>query len=127
MVLCVDSRKTGFANGGRRFWRTPAEALAYAEQIERTNANEGAAGFAELSITERRDAAQALELLNGAGSLVDAAINMAEAVVSRNFCPQVQKNAKFFVNRLRELSRGRSDTLSKIRTASGDRAQICRK
>jgi integrase len=73
-VLCVDSRKTGFSAGGRRFWHTPAEALAYAEQIERTNANEGAAGFAELSITERRDAAQALEVLNGAGSLVEAAI-----------------------------------------------------
>ena len=74
MVLCVDSRKTGFAAGGRRFWHTPAEALAYAEQIERTQANEGAAGFAELSIIERRDAAQALEVLNGAGTLVDAAI-----------------------------------------------------
>jgi integrase len=74
MVLCVDSRKTGFAAGGRRFWHTPAEALAYAEQIERTQANEGAAGFAELSIIERRDAAQALEILNGAGTLRDAAI-----------------------------------------------------
>jgi hypothetical protein len=32
------------------------------------------AGFAELSIPERRDAAQALEVLNGAGTLTDAAI-----------------------------------------------------
>jgi integrase len=74
MVLCVDSRKTGFASGGRRFWHTVPEALAYAEQIERTLANEGAAGFAELSITERRDALEALAHLDGAGTLTDAAI-----------------------------------------------------
>jgi integrase len=74
LVWCADSRKTGFAAGGRRFWHTPAEALAYAEQIERTLANEGAAGFAELSITERRDAALALAHLEGAGTLLDAAI-----------------------------------------------------
>jgi hypothetical protein len=74
MVLCVDRRKSGFSAGRRRFWHTPAKALAYAEQIERTQANEGAAGFAELSSTERRDAAQALEVLNGAGTLLDAAI-----------------------------------------------------
>jgi len=74
MVLCVDSRKRGFPRGGRRFWHTPAEALAYAEQIERTRDNEGAAGFAELSIPERRDAALALAHLEGAGTLLDAAI-----------------------------------------------------
>lgn len=49
MVLCVDSRKTGFAKGGRKFWHTVPEALAHAEQIARTKDNEGAAGFAELS------------------------------------------------------------------------------
>jgi integrase len=74
LVLCVDSRKTGFAAGGRRFWHTPAEGLAYAEQVERTLANEGAAGFADLSITERRDALLALEHLGGACTLLDAAI-----------------------------------------------------
>jgi integrase len=74
MVLCVDSRKTGFSAGGRRYWHTPAEALAYAEQIERTRDNEGAAGFADLSIIERRDAAQALAHLEGTGTLLDAAI-----------------------------------------------------
>jgi integrase len=74
LVLCVDSRKTGFAAGGRRFWHSEAEALAYAEQIARTKDNEGAAGFAELSITERRDALEALAHLNGAGTLLDAAI-----------------------------------------------------
>jgi integrase len=74
LVWCVDSRKTGFAAGGRRFWHTPAEALAYAEQIERTRDNEGATGFAELSITERRDAALAIAHLEGAGTLLDAAI-----------------------------------------------------
>jgi integrase len=74
LVWCVDSRKRGFSAGGRRFWHTEAEALAYAEQIERTRDNEGAAGFAELSITERRDAALALAHLDGAGTLLDAAI-----------------------------------------------------
>jgi hypothetical protein len=49
MVLCVDSRKTGFAHGGRSFWHSEAEALAQAEQILRTRDNEGAAGFAELT------------------------------------------------------------------------------
>jgi site-specific recombinase XerC len=74
LVLCVDSRKTGFAAGGRRFWHSEAEALAYAEQIVRTRDNEGAAGFAELSMTERRDALEALAHLNRAGTLLDAAI-----------------------------------------------------
>jgi integrase len=74
LVWCVDSRKTGFAAGGRRFWHTTAEALAYAEQVKRTLANEGAAGFAELSITERRDALLALEHLGGTCSLLDAAV-----------------------------------------------------
>ena len=74
LVLCVDSRKTGFAQGGRKFWHTEAEALACAEQIEQTKENEGAAGFAELSPPQRRDAAQALAHLDGAGTLLDAAI-----------------------------------------------------
>lgn len=74
LVLCVDSRKTGFAAGGRRFWHSEAEALAYAEEIARTKDNEGAAGFAELSPPQRRDAAVALAHLDGAGTLLDAAI-----------------------------------------------------
>jgi hypothetical protein len=74
MVLCVDSRKTGFAHGGRSFWHKEAEALAQAEQILRTRDNEGAAGFAELTAAERRDAALALAHLDGAGTLMDAAI-----------------------------------------------------
>lgn len=34
MVLCVDSRKAWFAAGGRKFFHTRKEALAYAEKIE---------------------------------------------------------------------------------------------
>ena len=79
LVLCVDSRKSGFAAGGRQFWHSQAEALACAEQIARTKDNEGAAGFVELSPAERRDAAEALAHLDGAGSLLDAArLFMAE-------------------------------------------------
>ena len=60
LVLCVDSRKTGFAKGGRQFWHSEAEALACAEQIARQKENEGASSFAELSPPQRRDAAEAL-------------------------------------------------------------------
>jgi integrase len=74
LVLCVDSRKTGFAAGGRWFWHSEAEALAYAEKITRTKDNEGSVGFAELSMVERRDASLALAHLDGAGTLVEAAI-----------------------------------------------------
>jgi len=73
LALCVDSRKTGFAAGRREFWNTPAEALASAEAIARIKDNEGAASFAELDPAQRRDAAEALALLNGTGSLLDAA------------------------------------------------------
>jgi integrase len=71
--LCVDSRKTGFPAGRREFWNTEAEALASAEAIARTKHNEGLSSFAELTPAERRDAAEALSLLAGAGSLLDAA------------------------------------------------------
>src|SRR5262249_51539767 len=73
LQLCVDSRKTGFASGGREFWETPAEALASAEAIAKQKANEGAASFAELTPAQRRDAAEAIAHLDGAGSLLDAA------------------------------------------------------
>jgi integrase len=74
LVLCVDSRKTGFAKGGRQFWHSEAEALACAEQIARQKENEGASSFAELSPPQRRDAAEALAHLDGAGTLLDASI-----------------------------------------------------
>jgi integrase len=67
--VIVDARPTG----RREFWNTPAEALASAEAIARQRANEGAASFAELEPAERRDAAEALSLLNGRGTLLDAA------------------------------------------------------
>jgi integrase len=73
-VLCVDSRKTGFPTGRREFWNTEAEALASAEGIAKQKDAQGAASFAELGPAERRDAAEALAHLNGAGSLLDAAI-----------------------------------------------------
>jgi site-specific recombinase XerC len=72
--LCVDSRKTGFPAGKREFWNTPAEALAVAEQIARQKDNEGAQSFAEVAPSQRRDAAEALAVLeNSGGSLLDAA------------------------------------------------------
>ena len=72
LVLCVDSRKAGFAGRRREFW--PTEALASAEGIARLKENSGAAGFAELAPADRRDAAEALAHLGGAGSLLEAAI-----------------------------------------------------
>jgi integrase len=71
--LCVDSRKTGFPAGKREFWNTEAEALASAQQIARIKENEGALSFLELTPAERRDAAEALALLNGSGTLLDSA------------------------------------------------------
>jgi hypothetical protein len=61
----VDSRKTGFAAGKREFCDTPAEALAIAEQIARQKDNEGAMSFAEIDPTQRRNAAEALAVLEG--------------------------------------------------------------
>src|SRR5271166_1308405 len=71
--LVVDSRKTGFAAGRREFWDSEAEALASAELIARQKDNEGASSFAELEPAQRRDAAEALALLNDSGTLLDAA------------------------------------------------------
>ena len=74
LQLCVDSRKTGFAAGRREFWDTPAEALAVAEQIAKQKDNEGARSFAEIDPSQRRDAAEALAVLEESGaSLLDAA------------------------------------------------------
>jgi integrase len=70
----VDSRQTGFAAGRREYWKTSAEALASAELIAKTRSNEGAASFFELTPRHRRDAAEALALLEESGaSLLDAA------------------------------------------------------
>jgi hypothetical protein len=65
----VDCRPTG----KRELWDNPADALATAERIARQRANDGAASFAELSPAERRDAAEALALLDGEATLLDAA------------------------------------------------------
>lgn len=64
----VDTRPIG----GREFWSTLRDALASAERIAHQRANDGAASFDELSPSERRDAAEALALLDGEGSLLDA-------------------------------------------------------
>lgn len=70
----VDSRKTGFAAGRREFCNTPAEALAVAEQVARQKDNDGAMSFAEIAPAQRRDATEALTVLEGSGaSLLDAA------------------------------------------------------
>jgi hypothetical protein len=70
---------------GNDFWWTPdrlasancgiipPDAMAVAERIAHQRKNEGAASFAELSPSERRDAAEALALLDGEGTLLDAA------------------------------------------------------
>jgi integrase len=73
-VFMIDSRKTGFGAGRREFRDTPAEALAVAEQVARQKDNDGAMSFAEIDPTQRRDAAEALAVLEGSGaSLLDAA------------------------------------------------------
>jgi integrase len=69
----VDSRQAGFAQGRREYWSTAAEALAQAEEIAQVSRDHGLSSFAELSPSQRRDAAEALDLLDGAGTLLDAA------------------------------------------------------
>jgi integrase len=79
----VDSRRTGFAQGGRTFFSSEAEAIATAEQIARIRENEGAAGFAELSPSERRDASEALAILSGFdATLVDCARHFTGWLIS---------------------------------------------
>jgi integrase len=73
-VFVIDSRKTGFAAGKREFRDTEAEALAVAAQTAKQKDNEGASSFAEVDPSQRRDAAEALAVLeNSGGSLLDAA------------------------------------------------------
>jgi integrase len=73
----VDSRRVDFPDGGQHFYDTEAEAIAVAEKLHRDMRNEGARGFAILSLERRADAAEAIAILIEAGyeneSLVDAA------------------------------------------------------
>lgn len=65
----VDARP----HGRRELWDNPADAVAAAERIAQQRAEDGATSFAELSPSDRRDAAEALAVLEGQCSLLDAA------------------------------------------------------
>jgi integrase len=109
--LCVDSRKTGFPAGKREFWDTEAEALASAQQIARIKENEGALSFLELTPAERRDAAEALSLLDGAGTLLDAArsfMRERDRQSSRAQVPSVSEAIKLYLS-TKEAEEARSE------------------
>jgi integrase len=59
--------------GKRELWDNAADAMAAAERIARQRANDGAASFAELSPSDRRDASEALSILPEGVTLLDAA------------------------------------------------------
>ena len=65
----VDCRPTG----KRGLWDNPPDALAAAERIAHQRKNDGAASFAELNPSDRRDASEALAILPEGVSLLDAA------------------------------------------------------
>lgn len=103
----VDARPAG----KRELWDDRADALASAEQIARQARNEGAASFAELLPAERRDAAQALSILDGTGmNLVDAASQLVRLLdtqrAARNI-PTVAEAAGLYLDAKRqEAQRG---------------------
>ncbi len=59
----VDARKAGFPKGKRSFYETIQEAIGIAETLEIELLNHGARAFAELSPLQRKDATEALQLL----------------------------------------------------------------
>src|SRR5258708_2343298 len=59
----VDARKAGFPKGKRSFYETQQEAVGVAETLEVGLLNHGARAFAELSPLQRKDAIEALQLL----------------------------------------------------------------
>jgi integrase len=59
----VDARKAGFPKGKRSFYVTTQEALGVAETLEVELLNHGARAFGELSPVARKDAIEALQLL----------------------------------------------------------------
>ena len=98
----TDSRKTGFAEGKREMWKSEAEALASAETIADQKQTHGTASFAELLPVERRDAAEALELLRGTGAtLLDAArvfIRERERELAAAHSPTVEEAVNAYIN-----------------------------
>ena len=59
----VDARKAGFPKGKRSFYETSQEAVGVAETLEVDLLNHGARAFAELSPLQRKDATEALQIL----------------------------------------------------------------
>lgn len=117
----VDARP----EGRREVWRTEAEALASAEAIERQKNNQGALSFAELSSSERRDAAEALALLDGEGTLLDAArthVRERERQVATAHVPRVSEAIAAYLNaKAAEEAKGEIArvTLNELRSKMG--------
>jgi integrase len=87
----VDARPTG----KRELWDNRADALASAELIARQARNDGAASFVELSPAERRDAGQALAILDGtARTLVDAASHLVRELAHQRAAAHVPSVAE---------------------------------
>jgi integrase len=59
----VDARKAGFPKGKRNFYETEEQAIGVAEVLEVELINLGARAFAELSPLQRKDAIEALQIL----------------------------------------------------------------
>jgi hypothetical protein len=59
----VDTRKAGFPKGKRSFYETEKQAKGVAEVLEVELLNHGARAFAELSPLQRKDAIEALQVL----------------------------------------------------------------
>jgi integrase len=59
----VDARKAGFPKGKRSFYETEEQAVGVAEVLEVELLNHGARAFAELSPLQRKDAVEALQIL----------------------------------------------------------------
>src|SRR5260221_1878112 len=59
----VDARKAGFPKGKRTFYETEEQAIGVAEVLEVELLNHGARAFAELSPLQRKDAVEALQIL----------------------------------------------------------------
>ena len=80
----VDARRVGFPNSKRSFHETEQEATVVAETLELELLNHGARAFADLSPSQRKDAIEALQILNrlDGATLVKAALHYENFLIA---------------------------------------------
>jgi integrase len=109
----------------RELWDNVPDALAAAERIVRQRRNDGAASFAELSPSDRRDASEALSILPPNVTLLDAARAYCletKRRVAADTCPTVSSALdQYLTSKKSELDRGELSKLTLYELTSNAR------